>query len=120
MKKYIILFVGFVLSGCAYTQQTKLTEIEYEPTEKNIEITTKDVNQPYLELAIIQSEGWTINQSKESIVKKAKKLGADAVIKFQCNNGASIGGVAVGSSGTNWLMGGGSPNCTGLAIKYKD
>ncbi len=120
MKKYIIFFVCFTFLGCAYTQHTKLTETEYEPTENNIEIATEGVDKPYLELAIIQSEGWTINQSKESIVKKAKKLGADAVIKFQCNNGASVGGVAVGSSGTNWLMGGGSPNCTGLAIKYKN
>jgi len=114
MNRFIILtlMVG-IISGCAYTQYTKLTEESFEPTTGEIMLTTKDLDEPYTELAIITSEGGTINQSKEAIVKKAKELGADAIIKLNCCQTYMLAGISP------VIAGGASPSCSGLAVRLK-
>ena len=124
MKKILLIMIFNILTGgCAYTQHTSLVSEEFEPRIGNILITTVDIDENYTEIVIINSDGWSLNQSKKAIEKRAKKLGADAVIKLNCGNMASNMGVGTavgvgGSVGTGIYTSGGSPNCTGIAVKY--
>jgi len=122
-NSFLSLFFLF-FSSCTYTTATMLNDTQkYEPTQ-NVEILFDKPNRPYKVIAILESDGaagMQQNQLLESIRKKAKEIGADAVIPVQGKNQKT----PVQLMYNPWLggyqtMGGwNKPKLRAVAIKYR-
>ena len=83
------ILIAMGLSGCTTVRYRSLTNLTYPPKLKNEEIfiTTRDIDIPYEELGIFLAynyRGIRTEPLMRFITKKARKIGASAVIKFQC------------------------------------
>ena len=88
MKKSIILFL-FLLTSCA-SMMVKFTPYpgapsNLAPTEK-VEILNTMPDKPYFQLGEIVSEGFSDQEVIDRIAKKAKEVGADAVVIIDREN----------------------------------
>lgn len=114
MKSYIsVILIAFmlVIAGCAgitYPEVSRLSAVSHAPLQANapILLSTKDIDRKYDEIAIIniRSASWTnIDKLNETLRQRARKLGANAVVRIQ-----------YGHEGM-W----GNPTATGVAVRIK-
>jgi hypothetical protein len=105
MKKLIYLFVMAVLvSGCASVSSDfgSLTSVKYPPKSEQQEVLllTSMPNRPYKEIGIIRVVGKVktpMQMLNDEMLKKAREVGADAVINIQYGGGDLHGGFVGGS-----------------------
>ncbi len=114
MKSHIsAILIAFILiiAGCAgitYPEVSRLSEVSHAPLPGNapILLSTKDIDQKYDEIAIIniRSASWTnIDKLNEALRQRARELGTNAVVRIQ-----------YGHEGM-W----GNPTATGVAVRIK-
>ena len=89
MKKFICLIMLLFLVGCASTKYTPFFRGEKYPSKskkEEIVMTTTDISKPYKRIGIVSTFGKTksdYRMLKERVRKKAKSIGADAVIELK-------------------------------------
>lgn len=81
--------VAFLIGSCTSFSVSRLTDKEYPPKPEDapIRISTGDVDREYEEIAIISVKGGLgagAEAKNEKLRKRARKLGADAVIRVSC------------------------------------
>lgn len=113
MNKLWLFIVILFLHGCTYTEHTKISSNSYSQYDGELIISTKDIDQPYEEIAIIHSSGKDIDYRKNKIVSRARELGANAIIRFNC------GEVYTVTTGAEPIIGT-YPKCTALAVRINN
>ncbi len=114
MKSHVsLILISFVvfIAGCAgitYPEVSRLSPTSYAPLPgyTSIQLSTRDIDQKYDEIAIIniRSASWTnIDKLNETLRQRARELGANAVVRIQ-----------YGHEGM-W----GNPTATGVAVRIK-
>lgn len=105
----LLIFVFFVISGCASVDVTKTAKGYYEPTNPNeVQILKTIPDKKYTELGTVTVTGFIPSDTAKmhnAIRSKSAALGADAVLL------TDEGVVYNGWSMTRWAL--------GVAIKYK-
>ena len=90
MKKYLVICMVILLSGCATvrTDFVPFTDTSVSKTGKDVLLTTGDLNRPYKEIGIVLVKGHHAGYQKvmEKLREKAHEVGADAVIKIEVGN----------------------------------
>jgi hypothetical protein len=103
---FILLFILFMVCGCATVYVTKTGKGYFAPTDPDeVEILIMRPERSFVELATVSSVYWTPNdiaKMHNSLRAKSAPLGANAVILT--NSGISDGRI--------WA--------SGVAIRYKD
>ena len=80
-------------------------------------------NRPYKEIGIIRVEATkaaTLEKINFQILKKAKEVGADAVINIYYSGGETMGGIVGGTSGSNVITIVSKKHAQGTAIIFTD
>lgn len=92
MKKYLVICIVILLSGCA-TVRTDFAPLQEnvvlsKGSSGNILLTTSDLNRSYKEIGVIFVKGHHVGYKKvmETLKEKAREVGADAVIKIEVGN----------------------------------
>jgi len=129
MKRMVgVVIVCLSLIGCASVPHIRvnygsLNNETFIAKSSNAEIllTTKDLDRPYKEIGIISASGkakTTYDELNEAIKKKAREMGADAVIKLDYGTQAKAfmlpSTVAYGSMGAMVQQ----PVCKGIAVVF--
>jgi len=81
-----IVAVALFIGGCTSSSVSRLTDKEYpaKPEDAPIQISTGDIDRDYVEIAIISVKGGMgagADKKNEKLRMRARKLGADAVIR---------------------------------------
>ena len=123
-----MLIVCLFLVGCAsipnirvnYGSLTNETFVA-KSSDTEILLTTKDSDRPYKEIGIISASGkvkTTYDELNEKIKKKAREIGADAVIKLEYGTQSKAfmlpSTIAYGSMGAMVQQ----PICKGIAVVF--
>ena len=85
MKALRILLVGaaVMLGGCAgmSTRVVQLDPARQFPPTQSVEVLLQKPQRPYIEIALLESEGYSEAELLNDAREKAKTLGADAIVR---------------------------------------
>lgn len=118
------LALCLVLSGCAGAQVTMLTSQSY-PKTSFVRLLTDVPEQEYEEIALIEGNSSQYNTRSDAfkaMLKKARKIGAEALIIVSIEEGYNPGGTyanPVQGSDPITIMAGTTHTITGVAIRFK-
>ena len=119
-----ILFLSLVLCGCAGAQVTMLTNQSF-PETSFARLLMEVPEQEYIEIALIEGNSSQYNTRSDAfkvMLKKARKVGAEALIIVAVEEGYNPGGTyanPVQGSEPITIMGGTTHTITGVAIRFK-
>jgi len=117
-----------VLCGCVSISSEfgSFTSIKYPAKTENQEVLllTSTPNKPYKEIGVIKveaiDEGVSLDQINAEIIKKARAVGADAVINLQYGGGETMNGMVMGGKRSNMLTMVSNKHAQGTAIVFTD
>ena len=114
--------MSFFLSGCATIKYIPLTDQKYSPKAKNakILITTRDLDRLYEEIGLIAVESENGQQLRQALIRQARKLGADAIIRveYSLQDASAASGVDTGLSATFIAIPYQMTTARGVAVVY--
>ena len=78
--RLFIVAAALALAGCAVTRVVRLDPTQTFPPTQSVEVLLQKPQRPYVEIALLESEGASEADLLNDAREKAKGLGADAIV----------------------------------------